>query len=222
MGRATITAEAGDGRYTIEVDFGAAEKARRLERVAMRLYELGLRKTWQSDLLADIEAGLPSLQAELDALILSYVNAQKAVPRNPQNEEAIKKQIDAKTVEVNQQQSLIRQSRAALSLTELQYKAAQLEQGTIEQLNVTATHGAWCADLTEQASGAVATLEIPGESDLILIKPGAPAPVAADGALVAREMQTPQQVFWNAAVLPGWQKYLPPYRWVTITAVHLA
>ena len=221
MGRATITSEAGDGRYTIEVDFGAAEKARRLDRVAMRLYELGLRKTWQTDILTDLEDGLPSLQAELDALIAAYVAASKAVPRDAQNEAAIKKQIDAKTADIAKQRTLILQARNALSLTELQIKAAELERGTLEQLSVTATQGAWCADLTEQASGAVATLEIPGESDLILIKPGAPAPVAADGALVAREMQTPEQVFWNAAVLPGWQKHLPTYRWGTITAINL-
>ena len=221
MGRATITSEAGDGRYTIEVDFGAAEKARRLDRVAMRLYELGLRKTWQADILTDLEDGLPSLQAELDALIAAYVAASKAVPRDAQNEAAIKKQIDAKTADIAKQRTLILQARNALSLTELQIKAAELERGTLEQLAVTATQGAWCADLTEQATGSVATLEIPGESDLILIKPGAPAPVAADGALVAREMQTPEQVFWNAAVLPGWQKHLPTYRWGTITAIDL-
>ena len=219
MGRARIISEQGEGRYTIEIDYGSAERTRRLERVDMRLYELTLRKTWQADLLADIEAGLPSLLSEMDALIAGYVAATKAVPRDPQNEAAIKKQIDDKTVQLNKQRTLIQEARNALSLTELQYKSAELERGTLEQLNLVVEQGAWCADYTEDATGTVATLEINGESGLTLIAPSAPAPAAADGVMVAREMQSPEQVFWNAAVLPGWQKWKPTYRTGTITAL---
>lgn len=75
----------------------------------------------------------------------------------------------------------------------------------------------WCADMTEDATGNVATLEIPGENNLVVIKPGAPAPVTADGKLIARAIQDPNQVFFNAAVLPGWQKYKPTFRRGTIT-----
>ena len=81
------------------------------------------------------------------------------------------------------------------------------------------TRAAWCVDFTEDATGEVATVEIPGEDKLLLIAPGAPKPVAADGVLVAREAQSPEQVFWNAAVLPGWQKFRPTYRRGTITAL---
>ena len=84
------------------------------------------------------------------------------------------------------------------------------------------TTPAWCMDLTENATGAVATVEIPGENKLVLIAPAAPAPTAADGLLTAREVQSPGQVFWNAAVLPGWQKYKPTYRRGTITAINNA
>ena len=84
------------------------------------------------------------------------------------------------------------------------------------------TRAAWCADFTEDATGEVATVEIPGEDKLLLIAPGAPKPVAADGVLVAREAQSPEQVFWNAAVLPGWQKFRPTYRRGTITALDTA
>lgn len=82
------------------------------------------------------------------------------------------------------------------------------------------TRAAWCADFTEDATGEVATVEIPGEDKLLLMAPGAPRPVAADGVLIAREAQSPEQVFWNAAVLPGWQKFKPTYRRGTITALN--
>jgi hypothetical protein len=83
----------------------------------------------------------------------------------------------------------------------------------------TETVSGWSADLTEDASGLVATVEIPGENALVLVAPAAPAPTAADGVLTAREVQSPEQVFWNAAVLPGWQKWKPTYRLGTITAL---
>lgn len=84
---------------------------------------------------------------------------------------------------------------------------------------LTETIPAWCADLTEDASGEVATIEIPGENALVLISPAAPAFNPANGLMTAREIQSPAQVFWNAAVLPGWQKWKPTYRKGIITAV---
>jgi hypothetical protein len=41
-----------------------------------------------------------------------------------------------------------------------------------------------------------------------------------DGVLVAREVQSPEQVFFNAAILPGWQKFKPTYRSGVITALN--
>lgn len=77
---------------------------------------------------------------------------------------------------------------------------------------------AWCADYTDNATGEVATLEIPGEDKALLIAPGALKPEPEDGALAAREAQSAEQVFFNAAILPGWQKFKPTYRRGTITA----
>ena len=85
---------------------------------------------------------------------------------------------------------------------------------------LTKTQQAWCIDLTEDATGAVATVEIPGEDKLILISPAAPAPAAEHGVLAAREVQTGAQAFFNAAILPGWQKWKPTYRRGTLTAIN--
>lgn len=89
-------------------------------------------------------------------------------------------------------------------------------------LSLTDTRQAWCADRTENASGTVATIEIPGEPAAVLVAPGGRAPIAADGRLLAREAMSPAQAFWNAAVLPGWQKFKPTYRAATITALNVA
>ncbi len=75
----------------------------------------------------------------------------------------------------------------------------------------------WCADLTEDGSGSVATLEVPGEPAQIILAPGTRAPAAGDGQVMMREVMTKEQVAFNLAVLPGWQKWKPTYRVGTLT-----
>ena len=107
----------------------------------------------------------------------------------------------------------------ALDLLTDERKQVEKDKAYYAGLTLDETLPAWCADLTEDAEGEVATIEIPGENSLVLIKAGAEAGNTVDGALVARELQSPEQVFWNAAVLPGWQKWKPTYRRGRITAL---
>lgn len=127
-------------------------------------------------------------------------------------------------------------TKAAQELTQARYKTANLmvplqrlkddQAGRLKDASYWAgiateeSRQAWCADFTEDASGDVATIEIPGESKIILIAPGAPASAPEDGRLRAREVQSPAQVFFNAAILPGWQKFKPTYRRGVITAIN--
>jgi|GEM_PF-3346401 len=81
----------------------------------------------------------------------------------------------------------------------------------------------WCADLTEDLTGEVGTIEVPGEPETVLIQPGyegnAAYDSARDGQLEGPEAGTPAGVFWNWALLPVWQKYMPTFRTGTITAL---
>jgi hypothetical protein len=38
-------------------------------------------------------------------------------------------------------------------------------------------------------------------------------PVPGDGAFLDRALVSPAQAYFNAAIFPGWQKFLPTYRW---------
>jgi len=82
---------------------------------------------------------------------------------------------------------------------------------------------AWCADLTEDLSGEVGTIEIPGERKNVSIQPGyegnAAYNAARDGQLQPAIAGTPESAFYNLALLPGWQKWKPTYRFGTITAI---
>lgn len=155
---------------------------------------------------------LSAAQAALTAANTAYAALQDAL------QAALKAYTDAAT-----ELARIKGQTAALRIPLQLLKAEQVQLtkdlATWTALVLTETVPAWCADLTEDASGEVATVEIPGENKLVLIAPAAPAPGPADGLLTAREVQSPEQAFWNAAVLPGWQKWKPTYRRGTITAI---
>ena len=80
---------------------------------------------------------------------------------------------------------------------------------------------AWCADLTEDLTGRVGTAEINGDVDRILIRPGYAGSSAydseRDGILQHIKAMSPEQWFYNAAMKPGWQKWMPTYRLGEIT-----
>ncbi|CAO1663552.1 hypothetical protein NYA30BAC_01996 [Halomonas sp. NYA30] len=79
---------------------------------------------------------------------------------------------------------------------------------------------AWCADLTEDLNGEVATAEIPGEIGNVIIKPGFEGnawSAAEDGAIQPALAGTPAGVFYNLAMMPGWQKWRPTFRIAAIT-----
>jgi len=83
---------------------------------------------------------------------------------------------------------------------------------------------AWCADLTEDLEGEVGTIEVPGEVGNIQIQPGfennADYDSARDGQLVPSATLPPCGFFYNLAMLPGWQKWKPLFRYGTITNIN--
>ena len=111
------------------------------------------------------------------------------------------------------------QKQIVLDLLNEQKKAMETEESDLSGVELEETMEAWCADFTEDGTGEVGTIEIPGENAHVLIVPGAKAHSSADGNLAARELMSPEQVFFNAAILPGWQKFKPTFRRGTITAL---
>lgn len=75
---------------------------------------------------------------------------------------------------------------------------------------------AWCADATEDAEGTVGTIEVNGEfgaqDSILVVAPQEVLPTLQAGAIVSREVQSGHQAYFNAAILPGWQKHQPTYR----------
>ncbi len=107
---------------------------------------------------------------------------------------------------------------AKLQLTALQKEKSTLENSFPEDKTLTA----WCADLTTDLSGVVSTVEINGESETVQISPGyegKAAYKATSGQLSPTVSQGAAQTFYNLAMLPGWQKWKPTFRYGIISDI---
>lgn len=80
----------------------------------------------------------------------------------------------------------------------------------------------WCADLTEDLSGEVDTLEVIGAPNTILIQPEGTSNLTHNGTAgkLSKVMaMSPAQCGLAWALLPGWQKWRPTYRVGTIHSI---
>lgn len=162
--------------------------------------------------LMSVQASVTSSTAEREAAQAAVTAAEAAYQAA---QAALKQAINdwsKATTELLTEKGKMAPLRLALQLLQDEQAALQKELSHWQSMVLEDTLQAWCADLTEDATGTVATIEIPGENLDVMIAPEAPAPTPADGVLTAREVQSPEQVFFNAAILPGWQKYRPTYR----------
>jgi len=81
----------------------------------------------------------------------------------------------------------------------------------------------WCADSTGELSGEVGTIEVPGERHGgVNIQPGydgnAVYDAARDGQLLPAVATSAAAAYFNRAVMPGWQKHKPTYRYGAVVA----
>lgn len=139
--------------------------------------------------------------------------------------------IDSKRAKIETDNSLLDQKNKDFWGQDVKRKVLEIHklsyQKRLDQLLAVPkdkTISAWCADFTETLAGEVALIEVPGESRYFNIYPGynpeeARYNQARDGQLVPILAQTAAQVFYNLAMLPGWQKWRPTYRYGTITAI---
>jgi len=114
----------------------------------------------------------------------------------------------------------------AYSLAALEKTALERHRAYVQSLIDAKTDDsrtAWCADYTENLSGEVGMIEIPGEDTYFNIQPGydgnAVYSATRDGQLETAAAGTPAGVYWNLALMPCWQKYMPTFRYGTITAI---
>lgn len=216
MSYAEIIGGGPDGRYTILLDWGEAQKAALLAQVAAAQADLAAKIVEQQTHVDAADAAEAASRANLQVIADALV-AELLV--SGEGGSAARKLYDYLLAEHRKLMAKFEPVRAALVTLKAQLAQAHAMAAQWNNFSASETRQAWCCDLTEDASGQVATVDIPGESNLILIAPGGRAWEPSDGVLAARELMSPAQAYFNASILPGWQKWKPTYRWGTITAI---
>jgi len=246
MGKAVIVSEQGAGRYTVKKEVSglasaralAADRRERLEAEfpPLRLeeeealnavvYQRFVTDTLLDDWLAGIEIPEDTLNFELRYGITdearAYVQAQASgleVPAALMN--AIHELVEKRMLLDDIRRKLDRKSAEYLAVLKWQGELTALENSADTPVT------AWCADYAEGLIGEVATLEVPGEVDPLIggglnIKPGCLGAVTWSdryGQIRFGKTLSPAGFAWNMTMLTPWMKWLPLWRYATVTAV---
>ena len=125
---------------------------------------------------------------------------------------AINAQIDKLEIKIAGMEDGTDKTIALLELAALEKSKAYYTVNMPDDRPVTA----YCVDLTEDLSGDVGTIEVPGERQQIFIRPGYEAGAVydadRDGQLQPSIASLPASTLYNLMLLPGWQKFKPTYR----------
>jgi len=214
MGKARILSAQGEGLYSIEI----LEDRTRAES----------RKVRAQQRISDIDTALTDLEQDLDAAQLAVDDGATAQDQaiadyqaepTDEHRQAMQDQA-AKVIKLAEARDSVRTQIASLNLERL---TLQNTIDRVDELPALRQQNAWCADYTEDLSGEVATAEVPGEVGQVVIRPGyddgAAWSASEDGAIQPALAGTPASVFYNLAMMPGWQKWRPTFRIATITAI---
>jgi len=218
MGKATILGSKdlnlAPGQYRVRIEKSDSRVAATNEQIDQELtildniiperyssYSDAIRahKTAESDLDAIVRQSIESPDADHSAKINSATTAERTAYTNL---------IKAKS----QYQAVVLKQQA------LQNKRSYLNNQITEDIRTV-----WCADCQKSLSGEVATMEIPGTDQIIMIRPGgadgsgSEYSVSRDGQLRSVASMSSAEVVWNYTMLPGWQKWKPIYRLGKIT-----
>ena len=208
MGRCTITEILGDGQYTVSLDYGQSIIDEKIANRAARLAEL---ESFTPALVATRNQRANDVAVASSALN-SAINDYEAARTSGGDGESELAVVKEKTRELGD-------ARIGYDVALRNYNENQADIASVsanidyyQGFDLTSSIDVWCADYTVGGGGQVGTIEIPGEPVQTLIVPDCAVPVDGDGLVTARPAQSSEQLYYNLALLPGWQKYAPTYR----------
>ncbi len=225
MGKATIIEALGEGEYTVRVDTGKDARDAEVSRLQAQIASLETQIAgWQATLDAFAAQEEQPARDAVEAAQQAYIDGMKADP--PPDAATVRALIAAHSkaaqalFEVRARSALL---RIQLDTWRMELAQARKDLARWQAVEVEFEMTAWCADATDAAEGEVGTMEVPGEFDVaattLVIAPQEVPPTLPAGQIVAREVQTGAQAYFNAAILPGWQRHMPTYRAGRLSAV---
>jgi hypothetical protein len=210
VGKGTIVSGGTDGLYTVDFDYGSTRVDQLIDYFQTVIDDLETTITEAESEESTASIALAAAQSALNAKITTYADDD-----SKDNKQAVEDATEGVA------EQAILKDKARIKIATLRYQKMALESrlASLQKIDTTERADVWCVDLTEDGSGAVGTIEINGEGPAKMLVPGCAAPEASDGIMTARGAQTPEQLFLNAAILPGWQKFSPTYRTGTISNI---
>ena len=213
MGKATIL---GDG-------------ARNLQRAQYRV-KIEKDNTRVEQEFKRIDTEIAALESTIPERYTNYEDAQKAYQKARSDLDEIISQSKQSTDEdhtsrVNSATTAVTTAQTNANVAKSRYQSVRLKQRSLEGKKLYLTNNisediriVWCADCQRNLSGIVATVEIPGTDDTIMIRPGgtdgsgAVYSASRDGQFRSVASMSPAEAAWNYTMFPAWQKWKPTYR----------
>lgn len=214
MSKGEIVSHIGDGQYRIRQKLAVDRIQQELQSLNERIAELAVKIP---------ETKLELIQAE-DAVKDKIRDIDLAIPALQNEEEGAREQIKGLQIELVKLQSEVKQIDLRLSNLIAENLSALKRRGQLEAIPEFRELRAWCADYTTDLAGEVGLVDVNDEGGQgTLIQPGfqdgAAYSAEGDGALFPNLGQTAAQIYFNAAVMPGVQKWFPRYRIGTISNI---
>lgn len=216
MGKAKIVGGGSDGYYDAVIQYDTERLQAEIEAIDQKIIDLDTKIPGLKVERNEAQAAVDSAKNDLDLLIFQ-MNQGNATLEDVQEAHAkilplIQPLVTARRM-VNEAEAERLSFLKRRQFLENQKPAAQ-------------TIALWCADLTETLSpdDLVPTVEVNGEAQSVIIAPQFSNRAwagASDGALQPVFSSGPSAVYYNWALLPAWQKWLPTYRVGTITAINI-
>lgn len=202
MGKAVVLQHLGEAEYSVELKFNRDRGERNISRMQERADNL------EAEVIPDLQNARDAAELDLN---------QASADLNAAIDTGTRGGIEAaQKVYISARQAYLKADRE-LSAAEGE-KAGLLKRIQTIRNNLPAdkTVSAWCADYVTDLEGEVGTVEVPGERQHVQLRPGYEGRAAfdpsRDGRITPVMSTTPAGAFYNLALLPGWQRWMPQYR----------
>ncbi|WP_372986922.1 hypothetical protein [Marinobacter sp.] len=212
MSKGEIVSSLGEGKYVVRQFLSVDSIKVEIQSLTKRLAELAVQIPEKKTEVLQKESEIEQVKSEIDDWLGLYLTDQEAARAGLRNSQS-------QLVRLNSQLRLLNIYLTQLIAENLsKLKRRNLLEGIPEYRQFEA----WCADYSPEMAGEVGLIDINDEGGQgILVQPGylggAVYDAARDGGLFPYLAQSGPQIFFNAAILPGVQKWLPRYRVGTIT-----
>lgn len=223
VGKGTVLENLGRGRYNIRLDLGSVRRQQLIDGLTFQIDEL---LAARADLYAAVVSARADHQTALDdynAAVSLYVEWKRGTvePDPGPDAKTPEEKLEEATQDLAEAGDALREAERELRQNESETRNLERKRERLERTPGTRDLQAWCPDRTDylDPGDPIATLEVPNEPQDVLVAPGG-ATAQDSGDLMRTDFQVSYQAYYNAAILPGWQKTMPTYRFGTITAMN--